>query len=253
MDLEEIKSFLDEKVFAYNAPSFVHTDPISIPKQFTQKEDIEIAGFIVATISWGQRTAIIKSGNNILSWMDYEPYQFVMDGNVDDLPQDAVYRTFNGIDLKYFILALRNIYQNHGGLEHVFTQGYSQHKSIKEAIIYFREVFTSFQEPNRSGKHLANAAKGSSCKRVNMYLRWMVRHDNMGVDFGLWEKIDPSHLMLPLDVHTGNVGRKLGLLERKQSDWKAVEEITLNLRKLCMNDPIKYDFALFGLGVFEKF
>jgi len=253
MDLKEIKSFLDEKVVAYNTPNFIHSDPISIPKQFTQKEDIEIAGFIAATISWGQRTAIIKSANNILSYMNYEPYQFVMNGDIDRLPQGVVYRTFNGVDLRYFILALRNIYKNHDGLEYVFTQGYNQHKKIKDAIIYFREVFTSFQEPNRSGKHIANADKGSSSKRINMYLRWMVRQDKVDVDFGLWNNINPKHLMLPLDVHTGNVGRKLGLLIRKQNDWKAVEEITLNLRKLCIEDPIKYDFALFGLGVFEKF
>lgn len=253
MDLTDIKSFLDEKVLAYNAPNFILTDPISIPKQFSLKEDIEIAGFISSIISWGQRTAIIKSGHKILAWMHHEPYQFVMNGDIEELPDGAVYRTFNGIDLRYFILALRNIYKNHGGLEQVFTHGYSTNKSIKESIIYFRETFTSFQSPGRSEKHVANVAKGSSAKRINMFLRWMVRQDTMKVDFGLWKDIDTSDLMLPLDVHTGNVGRKLGLLERKQNDWKAVEEITLNLRRLCPNDPIKYDFALFGLGVFEKF
>ncbi|WP_066631701.1 TIGR02757 family protein [Labilibacter marinus] len=253
MDITEIKSFLDEKVLQYNEPTFIESDPISLPKLFSKKEDIEIAGFIAATISWGQRKAIIKAGHNILSWMNHEPYEFVMNGDMDSLPDVSVYRTFNGVDLRYFILALRNIYRNHGGLEKVFTDGYTANKSLKESIAHFREIFTSFQEPERSAKHIANVVKGSSAKRICMYLRWMVREDNMKVDFGLWKNINSADLMLPLDVHTGNVGRKLGILTRKQSDWKAVEEITANLRKCDSSDPIKYDYALFGLGVFEKF
>ncbi|TLX76025.1 TIGR02757 family protein [Labilibacter sediminis] len=253
VDTEEIKSFLDEKVLAYNAPNFIASDPISLPKQFTRKEDIEIAGFIAATISWGQRTAIIKSGNKILSWLNHQPYEFILNGDIDEIPDGAVYRTFNGTDLKYFILALRNIYHNYGGLETVFTEGYQPNKCIKEAIIHFRDVFTSFQDAGRTGKHLANVGKGSSAKRINMYLRWMVRQDKMGVDFGIWRDINCSDLMLPLDVHTSNVGRKLGLIKRKQNDWKAVEEISLKLKEFCPEDPIKYDYALFGLGVFEKF
>lgn len=253
MDITEIKSFLDEKVLQYNEPTFIESDPISLPKLFSKKEDIEIAGFIAATISWGQRKAIIKAGHNILSWMNHEPYEFVMNGDMDSLPDVSVYRTFNGVDLRYFILALRNVYRNHGGLEKVFTDGYKVNKNLKESIAHFRETFTSFQEPGRSAKHIANVMKGSSSKRICMYLRWMVRADNMKVDFGLWKNINSADLMLPLDVHTGNVGRKLGILTRRQSDWKAVEEITANLRKCDSSDPIKYDYALFGLGVFEKF
>ncbi|MGQ1785112.1 MULTISPECIES: TIGR02757 family protein [unclassified Saccharicrinis] len=253
MDFNELKSFLDEKVLQYNAPSFIETDPISLPKLFTRKEDIEIAGFMAATISWGQRKAIIKAGHKILDCMAHEPYDFVINGDIDAIPDGSVYRTFKGEDLRYFLKALRNMYQTHGGLETVFTQGYLPNKSMKDSIAHFRETFTSFQEPVRTAKHLANVLKGSSAKRICMYLRWMVRQDKMKVDFGLWKNIDSANLMLPLDVHTGNVGRKLGILTRKQSDWKAVEEITANLRKCDPNDPIKYDYALFGLGVFEKF
>ncbi len=253
MKHKELKSFLDEKVLQYNAPSFIESDPISIPKLFSKKEDIEIAAFIIATISWGQRSAILKAGRRILDLMYHQPYEYILNGNIEEIPDGCVYRTFNGSDLKYFLTGLRNIYQDHGGLETVFTNGYLPNKSLKESISSFREVFTSFKEPGRAGKHLANVVKGSSAKRICMFLRWMVRDDNMKVDFGLWKHINPSDLMLPLDVHTGNVGRKLGILTRKQSDWKAVEEITQNLKNYDPKDPTKYDFALFGLGVFEKF
>ena len=253
MDPIELKTFLDEKVSAYNAPAFIETDPISLPRLFTEKQDIEIAGFLAATISWGQRQSIIKAGHHILRLMDYQPYEFVMNGDVTAITDGPVYRTFNGADLRYFILALRNIYTIHGGLEKAFTTGYLPNKNIKESIAHFREIFISFQAPERSGKHVANVLKNSSAKRICMFLRWMVREDKMKVDFGLWKSIDAAHLMLPLDVHTGNVARKLGLLGRKQSDWKAVEEITARLRELDATDPIKYDYALFGLGIFEKF
>ncbi len=253
MDLNELKSFLDEKVQQYNAPSFIETDPISLPKLFSKKEDIEIAGFIAATISWGQRKAIIKAGHQILDWLQHEPHEFILNGDFDSIPDSSVYRTFNGLDLRYFLEALRNIYLNHGGLEAVFTEGYKHNNCLKESIAHFRDTFTSFKEAGRSAKHIANIQKGSSSKRICMYLRWMVRQDNMKVDFGLWKDINAADLMLPLDVHTGNVGRKLGILTRKQSDWKAVEEITANLKKYDSSDPIKYDYALFGLGVFEKF
>ncbi|MCW3787835.1 TIGR02757 family protein [Plebeiibacterium sediminum] len=253
MNLSEVKEFLDEKVLQYNAPFFIESDPISIPKKFSLKQDIEIAGFIAATLAWGQRKAIMKSAEQILEWMDYEPYHFIMNGEWPDLGTTSVYRTFNGEDLIYFFNSLRNIYMNHGGLEDVFTKGYHSTQTVKGALSYFRGVFTSVGECGRTGKHVANVDKGSSSKRLNMYLRWMVRKDKMGVDFGLWEKIKMSDLMLPLDVHTGNVGRKLGILERKQSDWKSVEEITSVLKSFDTEDPIKYDYALFGLGVFEKF
>lgn len=253
MEINEIKTFLDEKVLAYNTSAFIETDPISLPRLFNQKQDIEIAGFLAATISWGQRQSIIKAGHDILRLMDYQPYDFVINGDVNAIPDGSVYRTFNGTDLRYFILALRNIYTIHGGLEKVFTTGYLPNKSLKESIAHFREVFISVKAPERSGKHVANVLKNSSAKRICMFLRWMVREDKMKVDFGLWKNIDSAHLMLPLDVHTGNVARKLGLLSRKQSDWKAVEEITARLREFEPSDPIKYDYALFGLGIFENF
>ncbi len=253
MNNNEIKDFLDSKVIEYNNPEFIKTDPISIPHKFSKKEDIEISAFIAATIAWGQRSAILKSGEKILNWLHYEPYNFIMTGDVDELPEGSVYRTFNHIDLKYFLGALKNIYTNHGGLEKVFTTGYNKNKDIKEAISYFRKIFVSYAEPERSGKHIANVDKGSSAKRINMFLRWMVRNDAMNVDFGLWNDINSADLMLPLDVHSGNTARKLGILTRKQSDWKAVEEVTAKLREFEPQDPIKYDYALFGLGVFEKF
>jgi len=253
MQKSEIKEFLDEKVNQYNAPSFIASDPISVPKQFSNKEDVEIAAYLAATISWGQRKAILKSAENILKIMAYEPYAYVLDGDFRNVPDGVVYRTFNSEDLLYFFKALNHIYKVQGGLEKVFTEGYIKNRSVKDAIAHFRNVFTSFEESGRSGKHLANVSKGSSAKRINMFLRWMVRCDEGKVDFGIWKGIDTADLMLPLDVHTGNVGRKLGLLKRKQNDWQAVEEITLRLKDFDAKDPIKYDYALFGLGVFEKF
>ncbi len=182
----------------------------------------------------------------------FEPYNFVMDSSDKEQKklQKFVHRTFNGSDLTYFIKSLKNIYKNHGGLEQVFAEKFNNDHSIKPALEYFYTVFFE-QKGERTRKHIANIAKGASGKRLNMFLRWMIRKGS--VDFGLWQTIPSSALMLPLDVHTGNVGRKLGLLKRKSNDWKAVEEITENLQKMDKNDPIRYDFALFGLGVFEDF
>ncbi len=253
MELNEVKEFLDEKVLQYNGPSFIESDPISIPKKFNRKEDIEIAGFIAATLAWGQRKSIIKSANQIIEWMDYEPYLYIKDGDWSNINSESVYRTFKKEDLIYFLDSLRNIYLNYGGLETVFSEGYNSNHTVKSSLDYFRKIFVSHREVGRTGKHIADVSKGSSSKRLNMYLRWMVRKDKMGVDFGLWNKIKMSDLQLPLDVHTGNVGRKLGILKRKQNDWKSVEEITSVLSEFDSNDPIKYDYALFGLGVFEKF
>ncbi len=253
MERNEIKDFLDSKVLQYNTSAFIESDPISIPKKFERKEDIEIAALITATISWGQRSAIIKNAERIMEWMDYEPFHYIKEGNFDNIETGSVYRTFNAIDLKYFLNAIRRIYLELGGLEFVFTQGYDSGQGIKNSIGFFRQLFTSFEDPGRTSKHIANVDSGSSAKRLNMFLRWMVRKDKRGVDFGIWNKIHMKDLMLPLDVHTGNVGRRLGILKRKQNDWKAVEEITSYLQKLDRNDPVKYDYALFGLGVFEKF
>jgi uncharacterized protein (TIGR02757 family) len=253
--MKNIKSFLDAKVELYNSPAFIVDDPISIPHQFSKKEDIEISGFLAATIAWGQRKTILKNANQLILWMDKDPYNFVLNFSDKDLvPFRAfVHRTFNGIDSEYFLWSLKNIYQNHGGLEGAFCNGFnSDHENVKEAIINFRKVFFEMQHPARTGKHIANPEKKSAAKRVNMFLRWMVRNDENGVDFGIWQNINPSQLICPLDVHSGNVARKLGLLQRKNNDWQAAEELTNNLGKFDPNDPVKYDFALFGMGVAEK-
>ena len=249
-----LKDFLDEKVEEFNRPVFIETDPIQVPKLFSEKENIEIAGFLTATISWGNRPAIIKNAMRLMAMLDNQPHDFILnasDAEIDRL-QHFVHRTFNGNDCIYFIQALRNIYKNHGGLQTVFENGFQQDKDIKSALAHFYQIFFKL-DGERTRKHISNVQTGASAKRLNMYLRWLVRDDKKGVDFGLWQGIPKSELMLPLDVHTGNVGRKLGLLQRKSSDWKAVEELTASLRRFDKNDPVKYDFALFGLGVFEKF
>lgn len=252
---EEIRNFLDEKVESFNRVNFIETDPIQIPKQFTQKEDIEIAGFLAASIAWGQRPTIIRNARKLIRLMENQPYRFLTHTNENDWNEfdSFTHRTFNGTDCRYFLKALQNIYLNHGGLETVFNEGYRKDHRIESAIIHFRKVFFQLKHEARTEKHVADVQKGSSAKRINMFLRWMVRADQSGVDFGLWKNIPASALMLPLDVHTGNVARKLGLLTRTQNDWKAVAEITSVLSEFDPNDPVKYDFALFGLGIFEKF
>ncbi len=252
--IADLKDFVDEKVEKYNQPVFIETDPIQVPKQFSEKENIEIAGFLSATIAWGNRPAIIKNALRLMSLMENQPYDFVTQASPEEMKrlQKFVHRTFNGDDCIYFIRSLRNIYQNHEGLESVFEKGFKLDFSVKSSLAYFYSVFFEL-DGERTRKHISNVQKGASAKRLNMFLRWMVREDKRGVDFGLWKGIQASKLMLPLDVHTGNTGRKLGLLQRKSNDWKAVEEITAALQKFDPNDPVKYDFALFGLGVFEKF
>jgi len=253
-DLADLKAFLDEKVAKFNQTHFVETDPIQVPHKFTLKEDIEIAGFLTATIAWGNRTAIIKNAEKLLALMDNQPYDFIQNATPAEIHrlQPFVHRTFNGQDCIYFIHALRNIYRNHKGLQAVFRAGFQRDKTVTSALSAFYKTFFEISG-ERTRKHVSNVQKGSSGKRLNMYLRWMVRSDKAGVDFGIWKEIPASALMLPLDVHTGNVGRKLGLLNRKSNDWKAVEEITEKLRIFDPADPIKYDFALFGLGAFEQF
>ncbi len=254
MKQTELKEFLDSKVDQYNRIDFIETDPIQIPKRFIQKEDIEIMAFLVATIAWGNRKSIIKSGNRIATIMGDSPFDFVM--NFTDNDQDRVsgfvHRTFNEVDLHCFILALKNIYMNHGGLESVFAS-YSQPKTLQPAIHHFKRIFFSIPHQKRTEKHISDPAKNSAAKRINMFLRWMVRKDRHGVDFGLWKSLNSSQLSCPLDVHTGNVARKLGLVRRNQNDGKALVELDNSLRKLDPVDPVKYDYALFGLGVFENF
>lgn len=254
MELTELKDFLDEKAAKYNRPDFISTDPIQVPKQFSRKENIEIAALLTATISWGNRPAIIKNALRLMKLMDNRPFDFIQESSSSDLSalSSFVHRTFNGNDCIYFVRSLKNIYQNHGGLQQVFETGFQNGHSIKSSLAHFHKIF--FEIPGeRTRKHIANVEKNASAKRLNMFLRWMVRSDNHGVDFGLWKGIPASALMLPLDVHTGNTARKLGLLKRKQNDWKAVEEVMETLRRFDPTDPVKYDFALFGLGIFEKF
>lgn len=250
----DLKDFLDEKVQKFNQPHFIESDPIQVPKQFSKKEDIEIAAFLTATISWGNRAAIIKNAMRLMQLLDNEPHDFVLNASARETKKHStfVHRTFNGTDCLYFLQSLKNIYQNHGGLQQVVESGYANGGSVGSALAHFHHTFFE-TNGERTRKHISSVEKNSSAKRLNMFLRWMVRKDKSGVDFGLWRGIPSASLMLPLDVHTGNVGRKLGLLHRKSNDWKAVEEITNSLRAFDPEDPIKYDFALFGLGVFEKF
>lgn len=254
MKIEEIKSFLDEKVNLYNQPDFIVNDPISIPHLFSDKQDIEIAGFLTATFAWGRRDLILKSASWLMKLLEMAPYEFLFHASKEEWDRfdTYYYRTFSSVDCLYFLKSLKRIYIEFGGLEELFVDGYNR-GGVKESLIYFREVFLSFDPLMRTTKHVANVYKGASAKRLNMFLRWMVRSDNTGVDFGLWDRISPKDLFLPLDVHSGNVARKLNLLKRKQNDFKAVEEVTALLREFDPLDPIKYDFALFGLGVNEAF
>jgi uncharacterized protein (TIGR02757 family) len=250
----ELKDFLEEKVVQYNHPRFIESDPISIPHLFNSKEDREISGFLAATISWGNRKSIIQNALKLLTWMDNAPYDFVINHTEADLTkiEGVIHRTFNADDLRLFIKSLQNIYVNHGGLESVFAS-HIKDQSTQPAISSFRKIFFSIPHLLRTTKHVSDPSNGSSAKRINMYLRWMVRNDRKGVDFGIWQSIPPAFLSCPLDIHSGNVARKLGLLSRKQNDSKAVKELDTNLRLLDPIDPTKYDFALFGLGVFEKY
>jgi uncharacterized protein (TIGR02757 family) len=247
----DFKKILDELVLFYNSPSFIEPDPIAIPHKYHLKEDIEIAGFLSASLAWGNRKAIQNSARKLMNFMGNSPLDFLLNHHEKDLKimESFVHRTFNGDDAIFFINSLSHIYRNHGGLEHVFTDGFRQNNTIFGSINYFRSVFLESAHLSRSQKHISNPASGSAAKRINMFLRWMVRKDACGVDFGLWNSIPMSALMLPLDVHTLRVGRQFGLLKRTSNDWKAVEEITEQLRILDSSDPVKYDFALFGMSV----
>lgn len=240
------------KAAEYARPSFIDSDPVQIPHLFVRKEDREIAGFLAASISWGQRPTIIRNARRMMQLMDDAPYEFVCGANTAELDRFAgfCHRTFSSADMQAFVLSLQNIYLHHRGLEQVFSDGYLQTGDVRGAIAHFRSVFIQPPFLQRSCKHVADVERKSAAKRINMFLRWMVRRD--AVDMGLWKDIPASALILPLDVHTGRVGRQLGLLTRTQDDWQAAEEITAALRQLDPSDPVKYDYALFGLGVFEK-
>lgn len=245
----EIEDFLNEKVQEYNHVDFIENDPISIPHRYEQQEDIEISAFLTATISWGKRTMILKSADRLMNMLGNSPYDFVMSyhTNQKHLIKGFVHRTFNEIDLDYFLIALQNIYQQHGGMEKVFNSA-ATGASVLEGISQFKKVFFSLAHPQRTQKHVGDPAKGSVAKRLNMFLRWLCRQDNNGVDFGIWKSISPSSLSCPLDVHSGNVARQLGLITRNQNDLKALHELDNHLRTLDPKDPVKYDFALFGVG-----
>jgi uncharacterized protein (TIGR02757 family) len=251
-DQKFIKELLDRKVFEYNRTEFIPPDPISIPHRFRNKVDIEIAGFLTAMISWGQRRTIISNSLRMMELMDGSPHQFILHSSEKEISRfkDFKHRTFNGDDCTFFLESLKNIYQNYGGMETLFTP--KETEGLLQAIGRFRKVFFSIPHPARTAKHVADPGRGASSKRINMFLRWMVRQDDCGVDFGLWKGISPSALYCPLDVHTGNVARKLGILNIKQNNWKAVEELTGYLRLLDPEDPVKYDFALFGIGINER-
>lgn len=252
MNRSELKDFLDIKVEKYNTPQFIEVDPIQIPHRYTKKEDIEIMGFIMSTIAWGNRKAILSNGAKLISLMGNDPHEFVMNY---ETPKEGllpfVHRTFNSTDLDFFFRALREVYER-GTLEDLF-QAHPEIEGVKGRIARFREQFLQTVHEQRSEKHISNPLKGASAKRLNMYLRWMVRKDNCGVDFGIWDSIPASELHLPLDVHTGNIARKLGMMQRSQNDWTALMEVQSVLCDMDPSDPVKYDFALFGLGAFEDF
>lgn len=244
-----LEVILEENYRRFNQPSFIPLDPISIPHQFSRKEDIEVSGILTALISWGNRTAILNSARRLIALMEHSPYEFVLNATPDDLKRlrKFVHRTFQGEDADFLVRVLRHIYQDRGGLEQVFSSMNSH--GAREAILRFRTAALEVDHFPRSLKHIANPDAGSAAKRINLFLRWMVRSDNHGVDFGIWQSINPSTLVCPLDVHSRRVARTLGLLHRKANDWKAAEELTENLRKFDPADPVRYDFALFGLGV----
>lgn len=252
MNFSELKEFLDFKAEKYNSPQFIESDPIQIPHRFSKKEDIEITSFLVSTIAWGNRKSIIKSGEKLLKIMQDTPFDFIQNYN-DKSAKDLkfVHRTFNTIDLDFFFRSLQNIYKNEG-----LEKAFAPHPTLfgsQGRIIQFRNTFLSIGHEERSKKHISDPEKNSAAKRLNMFLRWMVRNDHKGVDFGIWNSIKSSELSVPLDIHTANISRKLNLITRKQNDGKALEELMSNLREFDANDPSKYDFALFGLGAFEKF
>ena len=254
MDQRELKEFLDEKVMLYNNPSFIESDPIQIPHLFSKKEDIEISGFLTAIISWGNRKMIIRNALKMMELLDNAPYDFIINHQKSDLKpfKNFVHRTFNSEDLYQFIKSLEHLYKKHQGLEKTLAI-IGEKTTYIEAIHNLKKIFFEIPHLQRTKKHLSDPLKNSAAKRINMFLRWMVRNDQTGVDFGIWKTHNAANLSCPLDVHSGNVARKLALLSRKQNDWKAVTELDINLRKLDHEDPVKYDFALFGLGVFEKF
>ncbi|MDX8341568.1 TIGR02757 family protein [Draconibacterium sp. IB214405] len=248
----DLKEYLEEKVKQYNTPEFIGLDPIQIPHLYSLKEDIEISGFLAATIAWGNRKMIIRNAKRMMELMGNSPFDFIVNHEERHLKKidGFVHRTFNNTDFLTYIEALKRLYKNMDGLQGIFNRCKTE-DSLQPAIHQFKNEFFNIPHLQRTEKHLPDPYKGSAAKKINMFLRWMIRNDDAGVDFGLWKDISPSILSCPLDVHTGRVARKLGLLNRKQDDAKAVTELDKNLRMLDIDDPVKYDFALFGIGVHE--
>jgi uncharacterized protein (TIGR02757 family) len=246
-----------KEVEQYNQPFFIDDDPISIPHKFILQQDIEIAGFFAAILAWGNRKSIINSCSKLMALMNNEPYNFCLTHTEKDLKAllNFKHRTFNTTDLLYCISFFKHHYSKHNSLETAFTKWMSEKdETVENGLIGFHHYFFSLQDfPERTRKHIASPHKKSACKRLNMYLRWMVRDNKTGVDFGLWKQIKSSQLIIPIDVHVSRVAKKLGILNRTQNDWQAATELTAYLKKLDANDPVKYDFALFGLGVMEKY
>ena len=265
MKAKDLKHFLDKKVGLYNQPSFIKEDPICIPHSFTKKQDIEISGFFAAIFAWGNRTTIINKSKELMQLMDNAPHDFCLHHTSKGLKRltSFKHRTFNTTDLLYFIEFFKTHYTKNKSLETAFiphpqplsiNREVGNTPNIEDALKHFHNYFFSLEHiPGRTRKHIATPERKSSCKRLNMFLRWMVRNDNKGVDFGIWKNISPSQLICPLDLHVVRVAKRLNLLHRKQTDWQAAIELTEFLRTLDSNDPVKYDFALFGLGVIEKF
>ncbi|XZF13070.1 TIGR02757 family protein [Chitinophagaceae bacterium MMS25-I14] len=256
MAIENLKRLLDEKVKLYNQPGFIEKDPISIPHRFSKKQDIEIAGLFAAILAWGNRTAIINSCNKIMQFMEEQPYEFILHHSEADLKHFLwfAHRTFNATDLLYFIHFLRYHYGSYPSLEDAFVpQKKLQGETIEQALIHFHNYFFSIEHPERTRKHVSTPARKSACKRINMYLRWMVRKDNCGVDFGIWKKISPAQLVCPLDVHVARVAQRLELIDNQNSNWNNALQLTQQLRLLRPEDPAIYDYALFGLGMAERF
>jgi len=253
---EQLKHFLDAKVALYNQPSFIEKDPISIPHAFTKKQDIEISGLFAAVLAWGNRTTIINNCKKLMALMDNKPHDFILHHKDTDLKPflHFAHRTFNTTDLLYFIHFLQYHYRSYTSLEDAFVGGkLYKEGSVEQALIYFHHYFFSIEHPARTRKHIATPERNSACKRLNMYLRWMVRKDNKGVDFGIWNKIKPSQLICPLDVHVARVAERLGLLDNIKSNWANATQLTVRLKELNAKDPAVYDFALFGLGMAERF
>ena len=255
-DIKRLKKFLDAKVAFYHQPSFITDDPVSVPHSFTLRHDIEISGLFAAVLAWGNRTTIINNCKKLVEWMDNEPYDFIVHHNDSDLKPflHFVHRTFNATDLLYFIELLQYHYRQYESLEDAFVPGKRYREvTTEQALVHFHRYFFSIPHPERTRKHIATPERNSACKRLNMYLRWMVRKDKKGVDFGLWNKIKPSQLICPLDVHVARVAARLGLIDNIQPNWKNALTLTNRLKELNPADPVVYDYALFGLGVAERF